>query len=30
MPQSGAWLYRWMTETVMNGKDWDSTALLVS
>ena len=30
MPNSGAWLQRWMVETVMNSKDWDSTALLIS
>lgn len=30
MPQSGARVHRWMTDTVMNGKHWDSTALFVS
>ncbi|PKI82521.1 phospholipase C [Malassezia vespertilionis] len=30
MPKDGAWLQRKVAEAVMHGKDWDSTALIVS
>mgnify|MGYP002719138439 FL=1 len=30
MPKDGAWIQRKVAEAVMNGKDWDSTALIYS